>query len=119
LPWDPRIHARTQSINADGSWRNKRGVDIALVAQVEAELRGGTPPGPPAATTPPATNVPQTQQELTEYAIDAAATRKTITHADFMNAVTEFNPAYVSITLIPDEDAASVFGYVKSKFPNF
>ena len=39
LPWDGRIHAGTKRKNADGSWTAKRGVDPALVAQVEAELR--------------------------------------------------------------------------------
>jgi hypothetical protein len=38
LPWDERIHAGTKATNADGSWRNKRGVDKALVEAVEAEL---------------------------------------------------------------------------------
>lgn len=39
LPWDGRIHAGTKRKNADGSWTAKRGVDPALVAGVEAELR--------------------------------------------------------------------------------
>lgn len=39
LPWDGRIHAGTKRKNADQSWTAKRGVDPALVAQVEAELR--------------------------------------------------------------------------------
>lgn len=39
LPWDGRIHAGTKRKNADGSWAAKRGVDPALVAGVEAELR--------------------------------------------------------------------------------
>lgn len=38
-PWDHRIHASSKALNADGTWRAKRGVDAALVAQVEAELR--------------------------------------------------------------------------------
>jgi hypothetical protein len=38
LPWDERIHASTKATNGDGSWRNKRGVDKALVEAVEAEL---------------------------------------------------------------------------------
>jgi hypothetical protein len=40
LPWDERIHASTKATNGDGSWRNKRGVDKALVEAVEAELAG-------------------------------------------------------------------------------
>lgn len=42
LPWDERIHSGTKALNADGTWRTKRGVDKALVASVEAELRSRT-----------------------------------------------------------------------------
>ena len=61
FPWDNRIHAGTKRKNADGSWTAKRGVDPALVAAVEAELRqvmgapGVTPLAPttaPIAPTP-------------------------------------------------------------------
>lgn len=60
LPWDNRIHAGTKRKNADGSWTAKRGVDPALVAQVEAELRqvmGAAPAAPlaPAVPAPPPT----------------------------------------------------------------
>ena len=64
LPWDGRIHAESKGKLADGSWRKKRQVDPALVAQVEAELRqvmGAAPAVPlaPAAAIPaqPAANV--------------------------------------------------------------
>ena len=58
FPWDNRIHAGTKRKNADGSWTAKRGVDPALVAQVEAELRqvmGAAPAAPlaPAVPAPP------------------------------------------------------------------
>lgn len=40
LPWDERIHAGTKAKNADGSWRQRRGLnDEALIKRVEAELR--------------------------------------------------------------------------------
>ena len=57
FPWDNRIHAGTKRKNADGSWTAKRGVDPALVVQVEAELRqvmGAAPAAPlaPAAAFP-------------------------------------------------------------------
>lgn len=60
LPWDGRIHAGTKRKNADGSWTAKRGVDPALVATVEAELRqvmGAAPAAPlaPAVPAPPPT----------------------------------------------------------------
>lgn len=39
LPWDDRIHSSNKAFVADGTWRKRRGVDDAFVAQVEAELR--------------------------------------------------------------------------------
>ena len=39
LPWDERIHAGTKTKLVSGEWKAKRGVESALVAQVEAELR--------------------------------------------------------------------------------
>lgn len=39
LPWDGRIHAESKAKIADGTWRKKRGVDLAQAATVEAELR--------------------------------------------------------------------------------
>lgn len=65
LPWDERIHASSRALIADGSWRQKRGVDPAKVVEVEAQLRGQMGPAPkpdpldnlkpePAAPPPPA-----------------------------------------------------------------
>ena len=56
FPWDNRIHAGTKRKNADGSWMAKRGVDPALVATVEAELRQvmGAAPAPLAQGVAPA-----------------------------------------------------------------
>lgn len=65
LPWDGRIHASTKAKNADGSWRTKRGLGDAVLAEVEAELKAlmmipsagpqlvPTPPPPAAAVPPP------------------------------------------------------------------
>lgn len=50
LPWDVRIHSGTRAVNADGSWRLRRGVDPELVKTVEAELRALM--GAPVAQTP-------------------------------------------------------------------
>lgn len=38
IPWDERIHASSKSINADGTWRNKRGIDKETLEAVEKEL---------------------------------------------------------------------------------
>lgn len=49
-PWDERIHASSRATVADGTWRKKRGVDEALVAEVRAEwdakLRSAVPAPP-------------------------------------------------------------------------
>lgn len=47
LPHDERIHAGSKALNADGTWRKRRGVDDETVASVEAELRFNSD-GPPA-----------------------------------------------------------------------
>lgn len=39
LPWDERIHSSSKALTVDGLWRKKRGVDDALVAQVEDQLK--------------------------------------------------------------------------------
>lgn len=39
LPWDERIHASSHAKTVDGSWRMKRGVDDALVTEVEGGLK--------------------------------------------------------------------------------
>ncbi|HEX8586150.1 MAG TPA: hypothetical protein VF680_17290 [Allosphingosinicella sp.] len=63
MPWDERIHSSSKAITDKGVWRLKRGVNPAIVKQVEAELLatvGATPTATPpaiaplAAATPPA-----------------------------------------------------------------
>lgn len=49
LPWDRRIHSSAKSKIKDGTWKKLRGVDDALVAQVEAELRQSMNPVAPVA----------------------------------------------------------------------
>ena len=56
LPWDARIHSNPPSKIKDGTWRQKRGSDPAVVAAVEAELRqvmGLPAPVAPAPVAPP------------------------------------------------------------------
>ena len=53
LPWDARIHASSKALNADGSWRAKRGLnDDAIVRAVESELRALMAIPAPAAAMP-------------------------------------------------------------------
>lgn len=59
LPWDERIHASSKVFIADGTWRQKRGVDKGVLAAVEAELRqvmnlpAPAPAAAPAPVAPP------------------------------------------------------------------
>lgn len=64
LPWDARIHASTKVKNNDGTWRNKRGVEKALVEQVEAELRQ-VMAAPAAAAPMPSGDAPDTDDDDT------------------------------------------------------
>jgi hypothetical protein len=68
LPWDERIHAGSRAKNADGSWRTKRGVDAALVTQVESELKAlmGIPPPPAVAAIPPPPPAPIAQSVVAD-----------------------------------------------------
>lgn len=48
LPWDERIHSGSKALNADGTWRAKRGLnDPAFKARVEVELRARSAAVPP------------------------------------------------------------------------
>lgn len=68
LPHDTRIHSATPSMNRDGRWRRRRGLDNPTLLAVETELRAGRPamvipppppviPPPPVAPPPPAATV--------------------------------------------------------------
>lgn len=45
-PHDERIHAKTKTKNADGSWRYRRGTEQAIIDAVEAEIKPANDPGP-------------------------------------------------------------------------
>lgn len=70
LPWDARIHASSKAklAKAPNGWKKKRGVDAAIVAQVEAELRAAMQAGP---ANPIEPKMPPT---LTEYGAALAST---------------------------------------------
>jgi len=64
LPWDERIHAGTKTQNADGSWRQRRGLDNPdYVASIENELRAALRVAPLPPTVPnavvPAAPIPE------------------------------------------------------------
>lgn len=101
LPWDARIHASSKTRNADGRWRQKRGVHEALVTSVTEQLQAvmavpsastpapveapaGAPTPPPAMETPqPAVAAfPALMQKIT-----AAQTSGRLTPAAILDAV--------------------------------
>lgn len=99
LPWDERIHAGSRAKTADGSWRMKRGVDPAIVAQVEGELKAlmglpapAIPPPPPPATIaavpPPPAIAEDRQSYVTLLSVASAAINaKKLTAEQLANAV--------------------------------
>lgn len=50
MPYDARIHASNRAKKIDGSWKNRRGVDAALVATIEAQNKPGNAPTPGVST---------------------------------------------------------------------
>lgn len=89
LPWDERIHAGTKALNADGTWKKRRGVDDATTASVTAELQGTPAPTPtpaPVAETPaptPAADVKQPIQQFQEI-VQAVGDAGRAASADYM-----------------------------------
>ncbi len=61
LPWDIRIHSAAKTLNADGTWRKKRGVETTMIQTVEAELKKlmaiPSPAAAPVAPPPPGSTV--------------------------------------------------------------
>jgi hypothetical protein len=57
LPWDARIHSASRSLNADGTWRAKRGLNGDAKVEVEKELQQvmsiPSPPQPQQTQVPP------------------------------------------------------------------
>ncbi len=43
LPWNADFHASSKATNADGTWRGKRGVDKAKLAEWEAKVKASQP----------------------------------------------------------------------------
>jgi hypothetical protein len=72
LPWDARIHGSTRARNADGTWRQRRGLnDPDLKKRVEAELRATL--ALPAAPMPPVAPVAK-PWETEQYLAGTVAT---------------------------------------------
>lgn len=89
LPWDHRIHASTKTKKADGTWKNKRGVDPAVLQQVTAELKGAmsAPPAPETTTPPPAGDVDPSTRITTFAALATAVIEYHIDEATILQAV--------------------------------
>lgn len=56
VPWSADIHASTKALNADGTWRRKRGVDAAVADAYEAQFKAA--PAPVEAAPAPAEAAP-------------------------------------------------------------
>ena len=131
LPWDARIHAKTKTMNADGTWRRFRGVQDALVAEVEASLRASmaatvpaapvqaalplppAPVAPPAPPAPPAPSAAPAVAPLSTFAEVMAAVAPhlqtgAITNLDVATTLGDFGLAnlFQLATVTPDVMAA-------------
>ncbi len=81
MPWDARIHSSSrQKLAKGGGWKLRRGVDPAIVAAVEAELRGSV--------VAPVAPVVQQSYVQPQQAPVAAANVGTLTFPFLMSKVT-------------------------------
>ena len=58
IRWDKRVHSSGKNLQKDGSWRKRRGVDLKLLAEVEAEQKAAAQPATPPPAVPGATTLP-------------------------------------------------------------
>jgi hypothetical protein len=118
LRWDERIHSSSRAKVADGTWRQKRGVDAALVTAVEAELRGASPavPAPPLGTIVEAPanmtfagdTTPKTFPAFVQWVMGYVKAQK-ITQSEVNEAVKELGlPGLPALTMRPDLIPAAV-----------
>lgn len=116
LPWDERIHAGTKALNADGTWKKRRGVDDATIAAVTAELTGAAPeptpvpsPAPQPEPTPEPTPAPvpstnriqdfqQIVQELQKAGTAAAADYMPKYHGQIVQTLLKLS----GVTTVPE-----------------
>lgn len=88
LPWDARIHAGTKSLNADGSWKKKRGSLPEFVDSVERELRGVQALPSPGAPPPPGT--PALDFEAITFRMVNMSAAGKFTNADVSKVLAEY-----------------------------
>lgn len=85
LPWDGRIHSASKTFNKDGTWRIRRGVDVALINKVKEEIKSegkvtqvNVPPVPQVPSVPtltpvqpvtPSVAVENTNQHVVTYPV--------------------------------------------------
>ncbi len=81
FPWDGRIHARTKTKIADGTWKKKRGIDDATVQAVQAECAGNPAPTAtaPANSTASSASVESAQPQAQPMQQPAAQPQQTAT----------------------------------------
>jgi hypothetical protein len=89
LPWDERIHSSNQKLTSAGTWWAKKGVDAAVKAKIEAELKACTTStavtaGPPTLNT--AGNLPPMPGSNAAPQVDPAYAELVKIVADNMNS---------------------------------
>lgn len=99
--WDERIHSTGKTMNKDGTWRNKKGVDPILLESVESELAKEASDEGVIETE----NVPDAiNPEVTEVDPPVEASEK-----DVQSAMIKFT---TSITSIKDENCVPMVGKI-------
>lgn len=94
LPWDTRIHGSTKTKNADGTWRQKRGLnDEALKLRIEGELRAAMAARGPAVPPAPVAHTANMVAPLLPPAVPNAPTAPIAPAASVASGVVPAAPA--------------------------
>lgn len=94
LPWDARVHSSPPTMNADGTWRAKRGRKDEDYAAVKAEYHPApatpaappAPPAMPALPTTPAAPTVTAYTQLSDFLRDAVANQISGCSAEWVTA---------------------------------
>lgn len=105
LPWDGRIHASNRAKKIDGAWKNKRGVDVAMISQIEGAPAAPAAPLVTAAPPPPAPAAPSV---VTAPAPPSTASAPTV--VDFRGLMQKIQAATQAGKLSTEQVTAALAG---------
>lgn len=118
IPYDARIHSAEPTKNKDGTWKNKRGVDKTLLAQIENELKNQVS-SQVAASIPAVPGVPQQAipNMYQQHHVNPVAQGLNPFTAQIPAAATPSQPSYDNVQVPQGTRPAHSYETFKKQFP--